>query len=131
MKIIDCFLYFDEDMLLDVRLNILDKYVSHFIICEASFNHKGGAKKLNFNINNFPNFKDKIIYLPLEKGPKNLHEINSNESLEIKNSKILDNALIRENFQRNFLAEGLKEFSDEELICISDLDEIPDLKNFT
>ena len=53
MKIIDCFMYFDEDMMLDIRLNVLNKFVSHFVICEAAFNHKGISKKLNFNINNF------------------------------------------------------------------------------
>ena len=41
MKIIDCFMYFDEDMILDVRLNTLSEYISHFVICEASFNHNG------------------------------------------------------------------------------------------
>ena len=48
MKIIDCFMYYDEDNLLDLRLNILNEHVSHFIICEATFNHKGLKKKLNF-----------------------------------------------------------------------------------
>ena len=130
MKIIDCFLYFDEDMLLDIRLNILDKYVSRFVICEATFNHKGGSKKLNFDINKFSKFKDKIIYLPLENSPENLSEVKSSDTLEEKNSKILDNALIRENSQRNFLTNGLKKISDEELILVGDLDEIPNLNNF-
>ena len=56
MKIIDCFMYFDEDMMLDVRLNILDKFVTNFIICEASFNHRGVKKDLKFNINKFLKF---------------------------------------------------------------------------
>ena len=45
MKIIDCFMYFDEDMILDVRLNTLSEYISHFVICEASFNHNGKFEK--------------------------------------------------------------------------------------
>ena len=53
MKIIDCFMYFDEDMILDIRLNVLDKHVSKFIICEANYNHNGAKKELKFNINNF------------------------------------------------------------------------------
>ena len=53
MKIVDSFMFFDENMLLDLRLNILDKYVSKFIICEATYNHNGKPKKLNFDINNF------------------------------------------------------------------------------
>ena len=130
MKIVDCFMYSDEDMMLDIRLNILDKYVSNFIICEASFNHNGSSKKLNFNINNFSKFKNKIIYLSIEKQPNNLHEIKIKDSDNKKNSKILDNALNRENYQRNYLFKGLNKFSDEDLILINDLDEIPNLDNF-
>ena len=44
MKIIDCFMYYDEDLILDIRLNALNKYVSKFIICEANFNHNGTKK---------------------------------------------------------------------------------------
>ncbi len=130
MKIVDCFMYSDEDMMLDIRLNILDKYVSNFIICEASFNHNGSKKKLNFDINNFSNFKNKITYLVVEKEPDDLKEINTNDNEDIKNSKILDNALNRENHQRNFLLRGLNKFSNEDLVLINDLDEIPNLKNF-
>ena len=49
MKIIDSFMYFDEDIILDIRLNILNKYVSKFIICESKFNHKGLKKNLISN----------------------------------------------------------------------------------
>ena len=66
MKFIDCFMYYDEDMILDIRLNILNKYVSHFVICEANFNHNGTERKLQFDIKKFSKFKDKIIYIPLE-----------------------------------------------------------------
>ena len=62
MNIIDCFMYYDEDMILDIRLNILDKYVSNFIICEANFNHSGTKREFRFNLNNFKKFKDKIKY---------------------------------------------------------------------
>ena len=130
MKIIDCFMYFDEDMILDIRLNTLSEYVSFFIICEASFNHNGTEKKLKFDINKFNKFRNKIIYLPLDEKPKNLHRTNINDSNHVKNSKILDNALIRENFQRNYLQKKIFDFDDNDLIIISDLDEIPNLKNF-
>ena len=130
MKIIDCFMYFDEDLVLDIRLNTLSKYVSNFLICEASYNHSGSKKKLKFDINKYSKFKDKIIYIPLEQQPENLHIINLNDTQDIKNSKILDNSLFRENFQRNFLQTRLSEFQDDDLICISDLDEIPNFKNF-
>ena len=103
MKFIDCFMYYDEDMILDIRLNILNKFVSYFVICEANFNHNGTKRELKFDINKFSKFKEKIIYIPLEKQPKNIRLINSSDSQVLKNSKILDNALLRENFQRNFL----------------------------
>ncbi len=131
MRFIDCFMYFDEDMILDIRLNILDKYVSNFIICEANFNHNGTNRKLKFDINKFSKFKEKIIYIPLEEQPKNLRKILNSDNQSIKNSKILDNALLRENFQRNFLKSKIKNFHDEDLIIISDVDEIPNLENFT
>tara|TARA_S200000501_G_scaffold201346_1_gene189469 strand:- start:10 stop:870 length:861 start_codon:yes stop_codon:yes gene_type:complete len=124
-------MYFDEDMILDIRLNILDKYVSNFIICEANFNHNGTNRKLKFDINKFSKFKEKIIYIPLEEQPKNLRKILNSDNQSIKNSKILDNALLRENFQRNFLKSKIKNFHDEDLIIISDVDEIPNLENFT
>ena len=130
MKIIDCFMYFDEDMMLDIRLNILSKFVSKFIICEANFNHNGTKKKFQFDIGKFSKFKDKIIYLPLEEQPHNLKKINDYDDDHLKNTKILDNALLRENYQRNFLQTGLTKFNENDLITISDLDEIPNFENF-
>ena len=63
MQIFDCFMYFNEDIVLELRLNYLNKFVDHFIIVESTFNHRGQEKKLNFNINKFSEFKEKIIYL--------------------------------------------------------------------
>ena len=130
MKFIDCFMYFDEDMILDIRLNILYKFVSYFIICEANYLHNGSKKEFKFDINKFSKFKDKIIYIPLEQQPKNLRIINNSDDVLLKNSKILDNALLRENFQRDFLYNKIKNFGDEDFIIISDVDEIPNLENF-
>ena len=112
--IIDTFMYFDEDMILDIRLNTLNEYVSKFIICESRYNHKGVKKKLNFNIKSFKKFENKIKYIVLK----------------IKNSKILDNALMRENYQRNYCSEFLKDYSENDLVLINDIDEIPNLENF-
>ena len=123
-------MYYDEDMILDIRLNILNKYVSYFVICEANFNHNGSKRELKFDINNFPKFKDKIIYVPLAKQPDNLRKVNTEDSILVKNSKILDNALLRENFQRNFLSTQIKNYQEDDLIIISDLDEIPNLEKF-
>ena len=131
MKIIDSFMFFDESMLLDLRLNILNKYVSKFIICESTFNHNGKKKKLNFDIKEFAKFKSKIEYIVLDKEPDNLRIINEKDTVETKESKALDNALLRENFQRNFAIEKIEQAEDNDLILINDLDEIPELKNFS
>ena len=75
MKIFDCFMYFDEDMILDLRLNILDKYVDYFVIVESKHTHSGKKKNLNFDVNKFINYKDKIIYKVLETSPKEIVQI--------------------------------------------------------
>ena len=80
MSIYDCFMYFDEDLLLDLRLNILNKYVSKFVITESTFLHSGKEKKLNFDIKNFSKFKDKIIYIPLEKLPEGIEEVKRDDN---------------------------------------------------
>ena len=72
MKVYDCFQFFDEEMLLDLRLNVLNKYVDKFVITEANYSHNGKAKKLIFDINKFPKFKDKIIYIVVNEQPKDL-----------------------------------------------------------
>ena len=69
MKIIDSFMFFDENMMLDLRLNILNKFVDKFIICESIYNHNGERKKLNFDMKNFPKFKQKIDYVICDKLP--------------------------------------------------------------
>ena len=66
MKIYDCFQFFDEEMLLDLRLNIMDKYIDKFVITEATYTHSGNPKKLIFDINKFSKFKDKIIYIVVD-----------------------------------------------------------------
>ena len=131
MKIIDCFMYYDEDLVLDIRLNTLDKYVSFFVICEANFNHNGTKRDFKFDIKNHLKFKKKIIYIPLTEQPSNLRKIYKNDNELLKNSKILDNALLRENFQRNYLYKEINRFNGDDLIIISDLDEIPNLENFS
>ena len=130
MNIYDCFMYFDEDLLLDLRLNILQKYVKKFIITESTFLHSGKTKKLNFDIKKFRKFKDKIEYIVIDKLPDGIEKINQDDNVELRNKKILDNSLKRENNQRNQLIQGLKNVSDEDLVLSSDLDEIPNFQNF-
>ncbi len=129
MNIYDCFMYFDEDLLLDLRLNSLDKFVKKFVITEATYTHNGTSKKLNFDINKFKKFKDKIIYLVVEDQPKNILELSNNDPKEKKGEKLILNGMARDYFQRENLSKGLSDALDNDLIMVSDLDEIPNLNN--
>ena len=122
-------MYFDEDVVLDVRLNYLDQYVSKFIIVESLFTHKGDKRDLKFDIKKFNKFKNKIVYLVYEKEPFEIESINETDTENEKSGKFILNATYRENGQRNFISEGLKNAHDEDFILISDLDEIPNLSN--
>ncbi len=132
MKIFDCTLYYDEDLILDARLNILDPYIDKFIICEASFSHSGRKKELNFDINKFQKFKDKIIYIVQETEPKDIiYQDKLNKTENPKNWRA--NAVKRIAHQRNKLLEEVSKHADEEdYILYSDNDEIPnlDIHNF-
>ena len=127
MKIYDCFMFFDEEMLLDLRLNIMNKYVDKFVITEATYMHSGKPKKLIFDINKFSKFKDKIIYNVVDKQPTTLETINENDSNDIKGSKLINNSLKRENYQREMAKNPLNEAEGEDIILINDIDEIPNL----
>ena len=122
-------MYFDEELVLDVRFHHLYKYVDYFVIVESEFNHKGEKRDLNFNINNFSKFKDKILYLVKNNQPQEIKEILEADSENDKNNKYIINAAYRENSQRNFIMEGLKKANDEDIILVSDVDEIPKIDN--
>ena len=77
MKIFDCFIYFDEDLLLELRLNTLSEFVDKFIIVEADITHTGNTKQLKFDINKFKKFKHKIDYRPIK-------DLKIDESLKLK-----------------------------------------------
>ena len=129
MKIIDCFMFFDEEMLLDLRLNTLNKFVDKFVIVESSYTHSGKDKKLIFDINKYSKFKDKIHYIVLKDPPAGIEEANSNDDEgEVSRKEIL-NALKRENLQRDTILDGLKDADKNDWVIISDLDEIPNLEN--
>ena len=106
--IYDCFSYWDEDLLLDLRLNILDNYVDYFVIVEGNKTWQNNPKKLHFEIDKFKKFKNKIIYVPVTDLPDG------------------EDPYLRENYQRNAILNGLNNSNDNDLIIISDLDEIPD-----
>jgi len=122
-------MYFDEEIVLDLRLNILNEYVDYFVVVESLFTHKGDKRDLKFNHNKFSKFKKKIIYLVYDEQPKGIEEINENDNEGEKSRKYILNANHRENGQRNFISRGLDKAKNEDLILISDVDEIPNLEN--
>ena len=127
MKIFDCFMYFDEEVVVDVRLNTLDEFVDYFVIVESKFTHKGDRRELRFNHKKFEKFKDKIIYIVDEETYPQTEEINTDDSEGEKSRKAIFNAGYRENGQRNLITKGLEKANDEDLILISDVDEVPQL----
>ena len=128
MKIYDCFMFFDEEMLLDLRLNIMDKYVDKFVITEATYTHSGNPKKLIFDINKFSKFKDKIVYIVVDKPPPDLLKIDNKDSLNKRQSKMILNAKKRETYQINKTQDTITNTNPDDMIIISDLDEIPNLE---
>ena len=128
MKIYDCFMFFDEEMLLDLRLNIMDKYVDKFVITESTYMHSGKSKKLIFDINKFPKFKDKIIYIVVNEPPSDLINIEDNDSFNEKQIKMINNAKKREMYQINKTQDGIIDAEQDDIIIISDIDEIPNLE---
>ncbi len=129
MKIYDCFIFYDEDLVIDLRLNILNEYVHKFVIVESKFTHSGKKRELLFDINKYSKFKKKINYIVLENEPVDLEIVHDNDTDDKKNSKYIMNALKRENFQRNGIKKGLTNAEPGDLILVSDVDEIPNLLN--
>ena len=111
-------------MMMDVRFNVLNHYVSKFIVVESIFSHSGKKKKLNFNIDDYPKFKDKIIYLVIDHEPM---ELIKKENLELDSVSKRLNSLKRIEQSYNYMTKGIKDASDDDLIMLSDNDEIPDL----
>jgi beta-1,4-mannosyl-glycoprotein beta-1,4-N-acetylglucosaminyltransferase len=105
MKIFDCFMYFDEEQVLDLRLNVLCKDVDYFVIVESIHNHKGEKRDLLFDIQKFQKFSDKIIYLIYDKIPKLVEPIDNSDDKKDKDRKYIMNAVYRENAQRDFILE--------------------------
>ena len=126
MKIYDCTTFYSEHMMMDVRFNVMDEYVHKFIVVESLFSHSGEKKKLNFDINNYPKFKDKIIYLVIDKEPDGI--IYDEDQLNQQAVK-RQNSLRRINQSYNYMLHGIKEATDNDLIILSDNDEIPDLSS--
>jgi len=129
MRIFDCFMFYDEEVVLDIRLNSLKNFVDCFVIVESKFYHNGKKRDLKFDINKYPKFKDKIIYIVQDEEPLNLETVKKEDDEGLKSYKFIFNAHKRENFQRNLISKGLDKANEDDLIMISDVDEIPNLRD--
>ena len=100
-KIYDCITFYDENVLTNLRFEILDKFVDFFVICESKYDHKGNSKKINFSLLN-EKFKKKVRHLIIdEKFPNN-------------------NGWECEKFQREKIFNGIKDASNDDYIIYSD-----------
>ena len=115
MAIYDCFQYFDEDHIVDLRLNILNEYVDYFVISESTKTHQGKDKKINFKLEKFSKFKNKIKFIIAD----------FTDEINFKKHKGGESPI--EQHQRNSLIKGIRDVGSEDLIILSDSDEIPDL----
>ena len=115
MHIYDCFQYYNEEHILELRFNILDKFVNKFVIVESTVNHQGKSRELHFDINKYKKFKNKINYIVVDDTPE-----------DIIKPHIGGESLV-EQHQRNSLIKGLNKASDNDLVILSDVDEIPNL----
>jgi len=110
-KLFDCVTFFQENLQMELRFNILNSIVDKFIVCESIYDHRGREKKINFSKNKFPEIKEKIEHVIItKKFPKN------------------NTPWQNQSWQREFIFEGLKEASNEDFIMFSDPDEIPNPK---
>ena len=122
--LIDSFIFFNEKELTELRIRYLEEIVDAFVIVEANITHQGKRKDWNFpNIlkKNLKEFSNKIQYHQINIDPD---KIKNNESFIIGNIKG-DEAWRNENFQRNYIKEACKKFSNDDILIISDVDEIP------
>ena len=107
-KIYDCVTFFNENFQINLRFNILYNYVDKFVVCESRFDHKGRPKVLNFKMEQFDKFKDKIIYLVLEDQFPDTSDPWKTQA-----------------YQREYMLENLSEANPDDYIFFSDPDEIP------
>ena len=124
MRIFDCTTFYSEHLMLDVRFNILNEKVDKFIVVESLFSHSGKPKKFNFDIKNYQKFKDKINYIIIENEPEGLI-VNQNLSSAEKRL----NSLKRVEQSYDYMAKSLNDAEDNDLIILSDNDEIPNLNS--
>ena len=125
MKIYDCTTFYSEHMMLDLRFNILNEHVHKFVVIESTYSHSGKKKKLNFDINNYSKFKDKIIYKVIDYEPTSIESITNESPQYLKRI----NSLKRIELSYNFMENAIENANGEDLIILSDNDEIPNLNS--
>lgn len=144
MKIYDCFCFFNELDLLELRLNILDPYVDYFVISEASVTHTGVHKPYYFEENKerYSKFLHKIIHLKIEDTPNDFINLpvsdpstpdgecvnDINEFIKTQTQRFNRRTQIaygRDFYQKECIRRALINCNDEDIIMSSDCDEIP------
>lgn len=138
-KIYDTFNFFNELDLLEIRLNILDEFVDHFVIVEASVTHSGKEKPFYYEENKerFSRFKDKIINLKVMDTPNHFNNLKNTDDetlnkifhyINTQTNRFNRNTQQdygRDFFQKECIRRALTECKDDDIIIYSDLDEIP------
>jgi beta-1,4-mannosyl-glycoprotein beta-1,4-N-acetylglucosaminyltransferase len=114
--LIDAFMFYNEYDILELRLEVLDRYVDRFVLVEAEVNHAGGAKELFFQKNK-------------ERYAKWLHKIE-HVIVTAEESPKDSNPWSREKYQRECILRGLESIGtpNHSIVMVSDVDEIPDLR---
>jgi beta-1,4-mannosyl-glycoprotein beta-1,4-N-acetylglucosaminyltransferase len=111
-RLFDCCTFFNELDLLEIRLETLDSVVDFFVIAEAPITYRADPKPLYFELNKqrFAKFLPKIRHIIVD---------------DLPTEKGFDQNWQRETLQRAALERGLADARDEDIIMLSDLDEIP------
>ncbi|ANH82280.1 hypothetical protein A8C56_16125 [Niabella ginsenosidivorans] len=122
MKIYDCFTFFNELDLLEFRLKLLDKYVDYFVLAESNLTHSGKKKEYFYekNKDRFQQWHHKIIHLPIVQKTEGLHFGENETKYNTENG-----SWKLENEHRNALHAIAPQLNKDDLVILSDLDEIP------
>jgi hypothetical protein len=109
MKIYDCFPFFNELDLLEIRFEELYNSVDYFVLSESNLSHSGKPKDYIFEKNKerYSKYLDKIIHVKVDDMP------------------VTNDAWVRERYQRFSILRGLKQLQSDDIVIVSDLDEIP------
>lgn len=148
-KLYDCFLFYNELDILDIRLNLLKDIVDKFVILESTVTFSGKLKPLTFQENKhmFEKFSDKIIHIVVDDTPDDFNKLSFIQEAKNKNEQVQNNVLKhvaestgwsrhekqwgREIYQRESLVKGLVDCQEDDHIIISDVDEIPNPASLT